>query len=317
MLVVIGTTTVDLLISGFDAAPAADGDEFTINSLVFCEQPLLVTLGGNGANSAYVLATLGADVHLMSAAGTDPMGEMVSGWLKDRGVKLGGFLRTPEAATATTTALTDQAFNRISYHHAGASHVFQQAHIVPWMLQAADMLLLTGPSLLPRFHNGGFEHILRTAHSQRAVTAIDIGPAVEPLFMLDMLLPLLPHLDYVIANQYELLTCTGADTIEAGAEKLLQAGARCVVLKQGAPGALAFKPGQTIQSVGHQVEAAATVGAGDSFNAGLLFALYNDLPLNEALHYANATAALVLQSGRGVLGAPTREAVNRLVWPGM
>jgi len=62
MFVVIGTANIDLIVSGFDQMPVVMGDEFTTSSLVFCDEPLQLVLGGNGANCAYVLAGLGASL---------------------------------------------------------------------------------------------------------------------------------------------------------------------------------------------------------------------------------------------------------------
>src|SRR5829696_601156 len=100
MFVVIGTTTVDLYISGIDKMPRFEGDEFTASSLAFCSRPLTMTLGGNGANSAYVLASLGAPTALCSAAGRDLLGDTVAGWLQAKGVDLRGFVRSEQHSTA-------------------------------------------------------------------------------------------------------------------------------------------------------------------------------------------------------------------------
>jgi len=59
MFTVIGTCTVDLFVSNLAAMPRSEGDEFTVDSLVFHDEPLRTSLGGNGANSAYALARLG------------------------------------------------------------------------------------------------------------------------------------------------------------------------------------------------------------------------------------------------------------------
>ena len=60
MFLIIGTANVDLLVSGFAKMPGDSSDEFTTSNLVFCDEPLKLVLGGNGANCAYVLAGLGA-----------------------------------------------------------------------------------------------------------------------------------------------------------------------------------------------------------------------------------------------------------------
>jgi sugar/nucleoside kinase (ribokinase family) len=81
MFAVIGTTTADLFISGVARMPRFDGDEFTANNQVICGHPLTMALGGNGANSAYVLGALGAPVMLCSVGGQH---RQQGGWLRQR-----------------------------------------------------------------------------------------------------------------------------------------------------------------------------------------------------------------------------------------
>ena len=46
MFTVIGTATVDLFVSNLAAMPRSEGDEFTVDSLVFHDEPLRTSLGG-------------------------------------------------------------------------------------------------------------------------------------------------------------------------------------------------------------------------------------------------------------------------------
>jgi sugar/nucleoside kinase (ribokinase family) len=47
-----------------------------------------------------------------------------------------------------------------------------------------------------------------------------------------------------------------------------------------------------------------TVGAGDAFDAGLLYALLHGVDQGEALRWGNATAAHVVAAQDGMLSAP-------------
>ena len=95
MFLVIGTTTLDLLNSGIPQMPTVRGDEFTVDSLVFCPEPLQMLLGGNGGIAAYALARLGAAVTLGSAIGQDPSGDLLTQWLQSAGVDTRALLRHP------------------------------------------------------------------------------------------------------------------------------------------------------------------------------------------------------------------------------
>jgi sugar/nucleoside kinase (ribokinase family) len=294
MFVVIGTANIDLIVSGFAQMPTVMGDEFTTSSLVFCDDPLRLLLGGNGANCAYVLAGLGAAVGLCSAVGVDELGRLVIDWLERQGVALAGLLRHPTQATAFTAIVSDQALNRLAFHHPGALAAYTVADIPhPWLAEA-QVLLATGYTIMPGMRPAGFAQALATAHQLGAITALDIGPAIGQPTQLDELAPVLPHVDYLIANRHELAVCSGEAEVETGAARLF--------LPDGAQLVPAFP-----------VLVDSTVGAGDAFNAGLLYACRQRLPLVEAVRFGNAVAALVISSGQGILGCPTPPQVAELL----
>jgi sugar/nucleoside kinase (ribokinase family) len=313
MFVVIGTANIDLIVSGFDQMPTVMGDEFTTSSLVFCDEPLRLLLGGNGANCAYVLAGLGAPTGLCSAVGADELGRIVTGWLAQQGVELAGLLHHPTRATAFTTIVSDRALNRLAFHHQGALAAYTLADIPQAWLTGAQVVLATGYSIMPGLRPSGFAQALATAQAHGAITALDIGPAIGRPATLEELIPVLPHVDYLIANRHELSVCSGEETVEAGAQRLLVAGAACVIVKQGADGALICQLEGNQHTLAFPVEVHSTVGAGDAFNAGFLFARQGGAALAEAVRYGNAVAALVISSGRGILGCPTRAQVADLL----
>lgn len=312
MFVVIGTTTVDLFISGAEAMPRFDGDEFTTSSLTFCRRPLTAALGGNGANTAYVLAALGAPTALCSATGTNELGAMVTGWLRERQVDLRGFLRLDDG-TATTTIIMDAQRSRISFYYQGKFPEYTVDLIPVDLLQAADLLLITGYSLLPALRPSGFEVILRRAHAHGARTLLDIGPAIGDPVRLHELAPLLPQVDILLTNEHELSVCTGQAILESGVQALIDAGASAVSAKCGKGGTLIAQGEQRIHVPAFPIEAAVTVGAGDSFNAGFMLGLRRGLSLEQAARMGNAVAALVIQTGRSVLGAPALAEVEALL----
>ncbi len=312
MFGVIGTTTADLFILGAERMPQLDRDEFTASNLVFCDRELTITLGGNGANSAYVLRALGAPVTLCSATGTNAIGELVTRWLAEQGVDLRGFLRR-DGGTATTTSAIDADLRRVSFYYPGIFSTFDETDLPAALWHDAHTLLVTGHPLLPGFRGGGFAKTLHNARQRGITTALDIGPAIQAPATFEMLAPLLPALDYLLTNAYELAIATGTDDLEAGAAQLQQAGATCVVVKLGKDGAFIRTADEADYVVGFPVQASVTIGAGDSFNAGLLYARHAGMAFSEAVRFANAVAALVVQSGKSVLGAPDPAQVRALL----
>lgn len=316
MFLIIGSTTLDLIHSGFPQLPTARGDEFTVDSLVFCADPVRMRFGGNGANSAYVLARLGGTVALGSAIGNDPAGDLLYRPLVDVGVDTQGLLRHPTAATSVTTVITDATQQRLAFHHAGSSHAYGPEELPAALRQATTALLVASFTLFLRWRPQGFADLLQQVKAQGGITALDIGPAIGQPVTLDEIAFLLPTVDYFVCNAHELAVCTAVEeTVEGiplGMAQILAAGAGCVVIKQGAAGALVQEgeTGTPVAVPGFSVQVESTVGAGDSFNAGFLYAIGQGTAPVAAARFANGVAALVLASQAGVLGAPTAEQVD-------
>jgi sugar/nucleoside kinase (ribokinase family) len=311
MFIVVGTTTVDLFISGIDRMPRFDGDEYTVSSLAWCSNPLTITCGGNAANSAYVLAALGARAALCSAIGRDLLGDMIAGWLEARGVDLSAVQRSTAHSTSTNTTLLDERLNRLNFYHPGALLSLSMTDVPTSFFSSGSTLLITSYPIMRGFRPHGYREALNQAKAAGATTAIDIGPAIGEPVTLEELAPLLPSVDYLITNDYELGQCTGFTALDEGAGALIAVGARNVVVKRGKDGAALYRADAApLVVAGFPVQASVTVGAGDSFNAGFLYALGEGIPPMEALRFGCATAAMVVATGKSVLGAPSHAEVD-------
>ena len=310
MFLIFGTTTLDLFHSDVTQIPQFQGDEFTVDSLVFCERPLRMSLGGNGAVTSYVLGKLGASVTLCSAIGQDQPGEILTGWLERSSVDLRGLVRFDDAATSTTTVISDRVLNRVSFHHAGASHAYTPAHFPQELLGQATALLFSSLTLFPAWRGQGITDLMTSVKRNGALTALDIGPAIGQPVLLDEMTELLPSIDYFICNQHELAVCTAEEETEAGLtramQRVLKKGTGCVVIKRGKQGVTIWR---TIDPKSYNVDtfivdAVSTVGAGDSFNAGFLLKMRQGHNVVDAAFFGNAVASLVISQPAGPLGAP-------------
>jgi sugar/nucleoside kinase (ribokinase family) len=92
--------------------------------------------------------------------------------------------------------------------------------------------------------------------------------------------------------------------VESAAAELAADGA-LVVVKRGAAGALAVRGDERCEVAAPAVEAVDAIGAGDSFDAGMIAALLRGAPLRDALELACACGALSTRAAGGVDGQPT------------
>lgn len=315
MILVIGTTTLDLYVSGIERMPELRGDEFTVDSLVYCDQPLRMMPGGNGANTAYVLGSLGTPVSLCSGIGQDTPGDLLIRWLESVDVDPENLVRSDRTQTSSTTMIADAQRNRLAFHHHGASGSFGPDHLAESTLNKSGIILFTGYPLLTKWRPEGVKALVRKVRTKGITTALDIGPAVGEPAKLPELEPLAADLDILLCNKHELTELVNRENTEKGIRQVLESGVGTVVVKQGRQGAVAGQRGRQdlLKAAGYPRDAALTVGAGDAFNAGLLIGIRQGRELAGALQFANALAALVVASGRGVLGCPSFHEITQLV----
>ena len=97
------------------------------------------------------------------------------------------------------------------------------------------------------------------------------------------------------------------------AERLVELGARQVVLKLGAAGAAIFDGRRFEYLPGHSIEAVDTTAAGDAFTAALGVAIARAEDLESATRFANAAGALACTRLGAQQAMPKREEIDGLL----
>ena len=107
----------------------------------------------------------------------------------------------------------------------------------------------------------------------------------------------LKYIDFLTPNEFELGLLTDMKTssleecLEAS-KKLFEQGVKNIVTTLGNNGALLYSQNKKVHISGYDVNAIDTVGAGDSFNGALAYALSNNVKIIDAIKFANAMGAL-------------------------
>lgn len=296
-IVVVGGTTVDLIFHGLNRLPAwPDHTEFTSANLVMPGQAPLVTLGGNGANAAYVAAACGGQVTLQTSLGADALGSQASEWLQAVGCRV--HLSARAADTAVNVTATDSRHRRATLFYPGAPVALPK---LAGDSRRPHAVLVCGwphpplPLIARQFA------VLR---ARGVLTAFDPGPLLSGPWTLKDLDPVLAHLDLLLVNHHELRVLARASGFATALKRFRARHAGDIVVKCGDRGALWLAAGKHAARSfpGRSVRAVNTVGAGDTFNGALLAALARGQAFPAAIRAANRLAAKVVASPRGVLG---------------
>jgi ribokinase len=124
--------------------------------------------------------------------------------------------------------------------------------------------------------------------------------------------------DVLVPNQVEaaLYAQMHPDAVTDWAEvarRLRALGPRAVVLTLGGDGALVVDDAGATHVPAFPVTPVDTTAAGDAFVGGLATALFRDVPLREAVRYANACGALAVTRAGAQPSLPYRTDVETLI----
>ena len=150
------------------------------------------------------------------------------------------------------------------------------------------------------------EHAARIARNHGIPVTVDVDTIYKGFDQV------LPYVDYLIASSEFPGRWTGIeDPFEALTSIQQKFGMKVASMTLGAHGALALIEGRFVYSPGFVVNCLDTTGAGDVFHGGFCYAVLQGMPIDEALTFSNALAALncTAVGARGRL-ATVDEAMN-------
>lgn len=125
--------------------------------------------------------------------------------------------------------------------------------------------------------------------------------------------PILSICDVIMPSGEEATMLTGLEDTSSACKKLLDYGAEIVALKEGKEGCSIFTGQDNIRVPSFEVEEIDPTGAGDCFDAGFLVGLLKEWDLSRVGRFANAVGALSVTRKGPMEGAPTLEAVEKLM----
>ncbi len=253
--------------------------------------------GGSVFNTAVALGRLGVRPGFFSGISTDMMGAILTARLDESGVDHSFCARSARPTTLALVELRDGQASYAFYDENTAGRMLTPADLPP--PGAAHAWFFGGISLVVEPCGATYE-ALQARESAQAVTMVD--PNIRPGFITDenahraRIRRMIARADIVKVSDEDLHWIAGAGDPATLARALLDDGPALVCLTEGARGARGFTRTDEVHVPSPGVEVMDTVGAGDTFNAGLLAALDRDGRLSKpalaALDAATLTAAL-------------------------
>ena len=297
--------------------------------------------GGAVANTGLAMKILGADVTLAGKVGNDQFGHIVKNTFADYQCA-DGLMVTDSSDTSYSVVIAVPGIDRIFLHNPGANHTFCASDITDQMLAGISHFHLGYPPLMRGlYQNEGSElvSLLKKAKQAGATTSLDMA-AIDPeseagqINWAQLLTNALPYVDFFMPSIEELgfmldqsmyaswqQRANGRDItdilhieqdVHPLADRLLEMGARMLMIKCGAPGiyyrTAASESMRTlcaVQSLNssdwvgksgfvesyYQPNVVSGTGAGDTSIAAFLAAMLEGRSLKRCVQLASATGA--------------------------
>lgn len=280
-IAVVGVHVLDTHVLGIESIPEGSSGQLV--------ETIRTSAAGTAGGMALVLARLGAAVSSHGAVGADPLGDVLVSLLEREGVDVSGLVRKADQQTSASVIPVRPNGDRPAWHCIGANGAYTLDDLDLGTIEGIGHLHLGGPEFLGGEAAG---RLLDHARGQGATTSLDVLAPGDP-DLLAWIADALPHTDYLLPNDEQVLGFTGAPSLVDGARALLAAGVGCVAVTQGAKGALVVTPDEEIEVPAYAVDVIDTTGCGDAFSAGFLRGRALGRDLRGAAELGCATAAQV------------------------
>ena len=262
--------------------------------------------GGKGSNQAVAAARLGAEVTFIGRLGKDVFANLAYEIWDAEGINSDYVVQDEETATGVAPIFVDSAGENMIVVVLGANSRIQSSDIdaARERIAAADVLVAQ-----LEINTDMVTYALQVAKEVGITTILNPAPAApiarETIQLADFLTP----------NETELESLSGGPVsdVEAAARALMTRDDQTVVVTMGAQGAQIVSRDQSGLQPTFNVDVLDTTGAGDAFNGALAVGLAEGKTLNDAVRFANATAALCVTKAGAAGSAPYRADVDAML----
>ncbi len=257
-------------------------------------------LGGSSANIAVGLARLGLKVGIISSVGKDALADYLIGFLREEAVDTEHvqLVEGYNTSLCLTEVSPPDRFPQVFYRSEAADTRVALGEDELEYVKRARMFVTNGTSLSASPSRESTVAALKAARRAGLRTVLDIDyrasswPSATEAGA--QARAVMPWVDIIIGNEDEVALLTGREDVSGLVGSGFDSGVEVLVRKLGARGVEAYTGDGHCVAQPKPAKVVSTIGAGDGFAAGFLFALDRNLPLEECLRYGNAAAAVVV-----------------------
>jgi fructokinase len=231
--------------------------------------------GGSIFNTAIAMGRQGVPTGFYSGLSTDFFGDSLKAGLAASHVDL-KYVKFWDKPSTLAFVKLDQGHARYSFFDDNSASRMLTKKDLPKLAKDVEALHFGSISLIPEPGGGTLEALMKREHKTRVIC---FDPNIRPTVIksrrpyLARVARLASMCDIVKISDEDVKWITGKSDFAGAAKKWLKAGTKLVVITKGGEGVEAFSAALHIRQSSITVNVVDTVGAGDTFTAGLLVSL--------------------------------------------
>ncbi|MFB3884400.1 MAG: ribokinase [Thermodesulfobacteriota bacterium] len=299
-ILVLGSSNIDLILK----IP-----RFHLPGETILGENLVTAFGGKGANQAIASKRQGGKVNFITKLGDDHYGQSYYQYLIRNGLDQRWILKDKKLPTGLALIeLNPKGENRIIVSP-GANRGLSQKDLKRFDPFWKEIRVFVTQLEIPiRTVREG----LKRAKQKGALTLLNPSPSI-PLSS-----DILSWVDFLVPNEEEAQRLSGLrmrkeKDIEKIVDRLLDRGAKNVVITLGPRGLFFKNRTESIRMKAFQVNAVDTTAAGDAFMGALACGLADGKPIREILKFASAAGALATTKLGAQPSLPSRRGLDRFL----
>ena len=292
-----------LIIGSYNVGLAVIGDKIPVVGETVMGREFQMGPGGKGSNQAIALARLKAPVKFMCRIGDDHFGEDALLLFKKENISLDAVRVVPGCHTGVGVILIDKN----GYNAIGVAPGANYQLAIEDLLANLDLFIESDYLLIQlECRLEVVQKAIELAKEHHVKVIFNPAPAQE------INSATLALTDFITPNETEAEIMSGVAVIDEesatrAAKVLMNRGAVNVIITMGDKGCLWVSPDGQQFFKAYKVDTVDSTGAGDAFNAGLVFGLANDYTIPDSIDFGSRVAALSVTKMGTVNGLPTIE----------
>ncbi len=302
-VITIGNALMDILVKvndekfltlKLDKGTMSLVDSFTIKKIEdnLLGHEMILEPGGASANTLSCLALLGCNVVFCGTVGKDNHGEIYEKKMNEYGVL--SKIAKKEGITGRAMTLITPDSQRTFAVHLGVASKIGYEDILEDDIKNSKILYLTAYELIDEHLRKTCLKFMEIAEKHGTKIALDLAdPNVIKSNLYDLKYVVEKHVNILFANETEAKAFTGFE----GEDAAVEMGKYCemAVVKIGEKGSVIRTQDKTFRVQGFKANAMDTTGAGDTYAAGILYGIVNNLSVEKSGLLGSYLAAKVVE----------------------